>query len=181
MRSSTVASLARRAPEPRRATDELDLVVAAAPGAPPAPGAAAIAAPNASGAVLGGPAAQRADRGAAGARLVWRAGDGVRHVHGAGRHPDRYQLANPDSGRAVGQPGRDQLGADLVSDRRSGDDPAVRHAEPAVVASAVGSTITSALCAGATSLEAMIVYRVLQGFLGGAMIPTVFPVVYGLF
>jgi DHA2 family multidrug resistance protein len=49
------------------------------------------------------------------------------------------------------------------------------------VASAVGFTITSALCANATSLEAMIVYRVLQGFLGGAMIPTVFPVVYGLF
>jgi DHA2 family multidrug resistance protein len=49
------------------------------------------------------------------------------------------------------------------------------------VVSAIGFTIASALCASATSLEAMIVYRVLQGFLGGAMIPTVFPVVYGLF
>jgi DHA2 family multidrug resistance protein len=49
------------------------------------------------------------------------------------------------------------------------------------VVSAIGFTIASALCASSTSLEAMIVYRVLQGFLGGAMIPTVFPVVYGLF
>jgi DHA2 family multidrug resistance protein len=49
------------------------------------------------------------------------------------------------------------------------------------VASTVGFTVASALCAGATSLGAMIVFRVLQGFLGGAMIPTVFPVVYTIF
>jgi MFS transporter, DHA2 family, multidrug resistance protein len=49
------------------------------------------------------------------------------------------------------------------------------------VASTVGFTIASALCAGATNLGAMIVFRVLQGFLGGAMIPTVFPVVYTIF
>ena len=49
------------------------------------------------------------------------------------------------------------------------------------VASTVGFTLTSALCAGATSLGAMIVFRVMQGFLGGAMIPTVFPVVYTVF
>src|SRR5271163_2584045 len=49
------------------------------------------------------------------------------------------------------------------------------------VASTVGFTIASALCAGATSLGAMIVFRVMQGFLGGAMIPTVFPVVYTVF
>src|SRR5271154_4000723 len=49
------------------------------------------------------------------------------------------------------------------------------------VASTVGFTITSALCASATSLGAMIVFRVMQGFLGGAMIPTVFPVVYTVF
>lgn len=49
------------------------------------------------------------------------------------------------------------------------------------VASTVGFTITSALCASATSLGAMVVFRVMQGFLGGAMIPTVFPVVYTVF
>jgi DHA2 family multidrug resistance protein len=49
------------------------------------------------------------------------------------------------------------------------------------VASTVGFTIASALCASATSLGAMIFFRVLQGFLGGAMIPTVFPVIYTVF
>jgi DHA2 family multidrug resistance protein len=49
------------------------------------------------------------------------------------------------------------------------------------VSSALGFTITSALCACATSLGAMIVFRALQGFVGGAMIPTVFPVVYTIF
>ena len=49
------------------------------------------------------------------------------------------------------------------------------------VVSTVGFTISSALCAGATSLGAMIVFRVMQGFLGGAMIPTVFPVIYTVF
>jgi DHA2 family multidrug resistance protein len=49
------------------------------------------------------------------------------------------------------------------------------------VASTVGFTISSALCASATSLGAMIFFRVLQGFLGGAMIPTVFPVIYTVF
>src|SRR5579863_7154030 len=49
------------------------------------------------------------------------------------------------------------------------------------VSCTVGFTIASALCASATSLGAMIVFRVLQGFLGGAMIPTVFPVVYTVF
>jgi len=49
------------------------------------------------------------------------------------------------------------------------------------VASTVGFTIASALCATATSLGAMIVFRVMQGFLGGAMIPTVFPVIYTIF
>jgi DHA2 family multidrug resistance protein len=49
------------------------------------------------------------------------------------------------------------------------------------VISALGFTVTSALCAFATSLGAMIVFRALQGFIGGAMIPTVFPVVYTVF
>jgi MFS transporter, DHA2 family, multidrug resistance protein len=49
------------------------------------------------------------------------------------------------------------------------------------VISALGFTVTSVLCAFATSLGAMIVFRALQGFIGGAMIPTVFPVVYTMF
>ena len=40
--------------------------------------------------------------------------------------------------------------------------------------SAVGFTITSLLCGWAWNIESMIVFRALQGFLGGSMIPTVF-------
>jgi DHA2 family multidrug resistance protein len=40
--------------------------------------------------------------------------------------------------------------------------------------SAAGFTAASALCATATSIDQMIVYRALQGFIGGAMIPSVF-------
>lgn len=47
------------------------------------------------------------------------------------------------------------------------------------VASAAGFTFMSLMCATATSIEQMIVYRALQGFLGGAMIPSVFAVAYG--
>jgi MFS transporter, DHA2 family, multidrug resistance protein len=49
------------------------------------------------------------------------------------------------------------------------------------VACTIGFTISSVLCAGATSLGAMIVFRLMQGFLGGALIPTVFPVIYTVF
>ncbi len=49
------------------------------------------------------------------------------------------------------------------------------------VASALGFAVFSALCATATSLNEMIVYRALQGFLGGAMIPTVFATTFLLF
>ena len=49
------------------------------------------------------------------------------------------------------------------------------------VISAVGFTVMSAMCATANSLGQMIVYRAAQGFIGGAMVPTVFPVVYTLF
>ena len=40
--------------------------------------------------------------------------------------------------------------------------------------SAVGFTVTSLLCGWAWNIESMIVFRALQGFLGGSMIPTVF-------
>jgi DHA2 family multidrug resistance protein len=40
--------------------------------------------------------------------------------------------------------------------------------------SATGFTVTSLLCGWAWNIESMIVFRALQGFLGGSMIPTVF-------
>ena len=47
--------------------------------------------------------------------------------------------------------------------------------------SAAGFTITSMLCALAWDINSMIVFRALQGFIGGAMIPTVFAAVYTVF
>jgi DHA2 family multidrug resistance protein len=49
------------------------------------------------------------------------------------------------------------------------------------VAAALGFTVASALCATATSLDQMILYRAMQGFCGGAIGPAVFPVVYTKF
>jgi DHA2 family multidrug resistance protein len=49
------------------------------------------------------------------------------------------------------------------------------------VAAALGFTAASTLCATATSLEQMIIYRAMQGFCGGAITPSVFPVVYTRF
>jgi len=45
------------------------------------------------------------------------------------------------------------------------------------VIAALGFTGASVLCASATSLGEMIVYRAMQGFCGGAITPTVWPVV----
>jgi DHA2 family multidrug resistance protein len=49
------------------------------------------------------------------------------------------------------------------------------------VVAALGFTSASALCATATSLGQMILYRAMQGFCGGAITPTVWPVVYAKF
>ena len=49
------------------------------------------------------------------------------------------------------------------------------------VIAALGFTGSSVLCATATSLGQMIVYRAMQGFCGGAITPTVWPVVYAKF
>jgi MFS transporter, DHA2 family, multidrug resistance protein len=49
------------------------------------------------------------------------------------------------------------------------------------VIAALGFTGASVLCATATSLGQMIVYRAMQGFCGGAITPTVWPVVYTKF
>lgn len=48
-------------------------------------------------------------------------------------------------------------------------------------ASAIGFTLASLACALADSLAAMIVWRTIQGFLGGAMIPTLFVAIFTLF
>ncbi|RAI02155.1 MFS transporter [Acuticoccus sediminis] len=48
-------------------------------------------------------------------------------------------------------------------------------------ASCAGFTVMSFMCATATSIEQMIVYRALQGFIGGGMIPTVFAAAYSVF
>jgi DHA2 family multidrug resistance protein len=47
--------------------------------------------------------------------------------------------------------------------------------------SAAGFTITSMLCALAWDINSMIIFRALQGFIGGAMIPTVFAACYTVF
>jgi DHA2 family multidrug resistance protein len=49
------------------------------------------------------------------------------------------------------------------------------------VVATLGFTAASALCASATSLDQMILYRAMQGFCGGAITPGVFPVVYTTF
>jgi DHA2 family multidrug resistance protein len=49
------------------------------------------------------------------------------------------------------------------------------------VIAALGFTGASELCATATSLGQMILYRAMQGFCGGAITPTVWPVVYTKF
>jgi MFS transporter, DHA2 family, multidrug resistance protein len=47
--------------------------------------------------------------------------------------------------------------------------------------SAAGFTITSLLCGVAWNIQSMIVFRALQGFLGGSMIPTVFTTAFAFF
>ena len=49
------------------------------------------------------------------------------------------------------------------------------------VSATLGFTAASALCATATTLGQMILYRAMQGFCGGAITPSVFPVVYTKF
>ncbi|QDL93416.1 DHA2 family efflux MFS transporter permease subunit [Paroceanicella profunda] len=47
--------------------------------------------------------------------------------------------------------------------------------------SAAGFTAASVLCATATSINEMILYRAIQGFIGGGMIPTAFAASYTIF
>ena len=46
---------------------------------------------------------------------------------------------------------------------------------------AAGFTLASALCATATTIDEMILYRAIQGFIGGGMIPSVFAASFTLF
>lgn len=48
-------------------------------------------------------------------------------------------------------------------------------------AAAAGFTVMSALCATSSTIEEMIVWRALQGFIGGGMIPTVFAAAFTVF
>src|SRR4030088_3245656 len=47
--------------------------------------------------------------------------------------------------------------------------------------SAAGFTITSLMCGWAWDIQSMIIFRALQGFLGGSMIPTVFTAAFVFF
>jgi DHA2 family multidrug resistance protein len=49
------------------------------------------------------------------------------------------------------------------------------------VLSAAGFTAMSFMCAQSSSIEEMIIWRALQGFIGGGMIPTVFASAYAIF
>ena len=51
----------------------------------------------------------------------------------------------------------------------------------AFTVSAAGFTLMSLFCSLSTSVEQLIVWRALQGFFGGAMIPTVFSAAYSIF
>src|ERR1043166_10227607 len=46
---------------------------------------------------------------------------------------------------------------------------------------AAGFTAASALCATATDIDQMIIYRAIQGFIGGGMIPSVFAAAFTIF
>src|ERR1700694_401020 len=48
-------------------------------------------------------------------------------------------------------------------------------------ASAAGFTLTSLMCGWAWDIQSMIIFRALQGFLGGSMIPTVFTTAFVYF
>ena len=71
--------------------------------------------------------------------------------------------------------------ADVVMVPLSGSLSRLMSTRVVFVAAALGFTAASALCATATSLDQMILYRALQGACGGAITPLVFPVVYTKF
>ena len=83
---------------------------------------------------------------------------------------------------------RSLVGADRLSDRRGDRDTRC----PAILSRALGTrllfaisaggfTVASFLCGFASSIEQMILWRAIQGFLGAGMIPTVFASAYTVF
>jgi DHA2 family multidrug resistance protein len=71
--------------------------------------------------------------------------------------------------------------ADVVMVPLSGSLSRLLSTRVVFVGAALGFTAASALCATATSLSQMILYRAMQGACGGALTPTIFPVVYTKF
>ena len=71
--------------------------------------------------------------------------------------------------------------ADVVMLPLSGTLSRVLSTRITFVIAMLGFTGASALCATATSLDQMILYRAMQGFCGGAITPSVFPVIYTKF
>ena len=84
-----------------------------------------------------------------------------RHPHAGARHDDRQRRAALHAGQRLGEPGPDQLGADLLHRRRRDHDAADRLSRrPVRAASAcssspiAGFTVASMLCGMAQSLVA---------------------------
>ncbi|HXP05782.1 MAG TPA: MFS transporter, partial [Stellaceae bacterium] len=71
--------------------------------------------------------------------------------------------------------------ADVVALPLSGSLSRLLSTRVVFVSGALGFTAASVLCATATSLNQMILYRAMQGACGGAITPLVFPVVYTKF
>src|SRR5215469_16704889 len=121
------------------------------------------------------------------ARLGPRSRDGLRIVHGDHGCADRHQLIDPDQGGLSASPDEiswvqtSYLIADVVMVPLSGTLSRLLSTRVLFVTATLGFTAASALCATATSLDQMILYRALQGFSGGAITPSVFPVVYSKF
>ena len=101
-------------------------------------------------------------------------------LHRAAGHPDRLRLVARIGGGLSA--GADEVAwvqtsyliAEIVVIPLSGWLSRVMSTRWLFCASAAGFTITSLLCGWAWNIESMIVFRALQGFLGGSMIPTVF-------
>ncbi len=114
--------------------------------------------------------------------------DVPRHVHGHPRHPGGRDVAADDPGRARHLPRRDELDPDRLSDRRGDRDPPDRpvHARPDACAGCSWPpsalfTLASIGCAFSGSFAVLLVFRVVQGFSGGVLIPAVFSAVFLLF
>ncbi len=125
-----------------------------------------------------------ADDGPTGVRLR---GDVRGHVHRPAGHPDRLGLAARHRRRPVRRHGRDgwvqtsYLIAEIIVIPLSGWLSRVMSTRWLFCASATGFTLASLLCGAAWNIQSMIVFRALQGFLGGSMIPMVFTTAFAFF